>query len=454
MKRNFKNELSAVTPIDGRYKRKTQELSAYLSEYALIKHRVEIEIRYLIFLSRYKFIRKLSKNEISLLEGIYLDFSQKDAEKIKILEEKTKHDIKAIEKFLILKFNQHKLSDLNEFIHIFLTSEDINNLAYRIMIKKSLNEILLKLLWEIQSKLFTISTKNKNIAMLARTHGQAAVPTTFGKEIYVFYKRLENEYRLLSNSILKGKLNGAVGNYNSFYFVYPGFNWINFSKIFIKSLELKPNIVTTQINPYEDIIFILQNLHRINGILLDFNQDVWRYISDGYLKLAVNEGEIGSSTMPQKVNPIDFENSEGNLILANDMIQSMINKLYVSRLQRDLSNSTVIRNIGTSFAYCLLAYKSLLSGLLRIDINKLKMGEDLYKDWGILAEGVQTYLRSKKFIHSYDQVAKLTKGKVFCENEFKQLIYSLKIPESDKQKLLTLSPENYKGISNKLVGIK
>jgi adenylosuccinate lyase len=451
MNKDLISELTAITPIDGRYKKKTKELSDYLSEFSLIKYRVEIEIKYLILLSEYKVIRKISAKEKEILSKIYLDFSLYDAIKVKRLEEETRHDMKAIERFLRNSFNKSTLSSLSESIHIFISSDDVNNLAYRLMLQNAINKVFLTKYTEINNILLEISKKHKTSKMLARTHGQAALPTTYGKEIYVFYKRLEREINSLKKRKLTGKLNGAVGNYNSFYFVFPKVNWIKFSKDFVASFGFVPNIVSTQINPYEDVIQTLQNLQRINGILIDLNQDAWRYISDDWLKLAIKENEVGSSTMPQKVNPIDFENSEGNLTLANGLMQSMIDKLYISRLQRDLSNSTVIRNLGTVLGFCLLAYKSLLFGLSRIDVNKEKMLGVLNKDWSILSEGLQTYLRSKNFHNAYFFVSSFTRGKKIDEKSWRELINSLIIPEPDKQKLLKLTPESYIGIAEKLV---
>ncbi len=451
MKRGFVTELSSITPLDGRYKQKTKDLSEYLSEYALIKYRLEVEIKYLIALSQNQIIRNLTYKEKLFLKKIYKNFSLIEALKVKELEKETRHDIKAVEKYLILIFNKTSLKDLTEYIHICLTSEDINNIAYRLMLKNALSKIILTEIENINNNLYQISRKHKSTLMLARTHGQAAVPTTFGKEIFVFYKRLEKEIKLLKKLELTGKLNGAVGNFNAFYFVFPKTNWIKFSRKFIASFDLKPNLITTQINPLEDVISLFQNLQRINGILIDLNQDLWRYISDDLLKLAVKTNEIGSSTMPQKVNPIDFENSEGNLILANGFMQTMIDKLYISRLQRDLSNSTIIRNMGTALGFCLMSYKSLLTGLSRVDINKEKMSNDLKNDWTILSEGLQTFLRSEGFKDSYYFVSSFTKGKKLDEKTWRELISSLKIPQTDKEKLFKLTPKNYIGAAQQLV---
>lgn len=444
-------ELSAISPLDGRYREKTKELSNYLSEYSLIKLRLEIEVKYLIFLSENQITRKLLKKEITLLETIISDFSLKEAQKIKQIENETRHDIKAVEKYLREKFKKTSLSDISEYIHFGLTSEDVNNISQRLMLKSALEEIIIPLISLIDNSLKEKAVKYRKTPMLARTHGQNAVGTTFGKEMFVFYSRINKELINIKKLRLTGKLNGAVGNFNSLQFVFPKKNWIVLSKKFISSLGLEPNLVTTQINSFEDIITVLQTIERINGILIDFDQDIWRYISDGWLKLAVKEKEVGSSTMPQKVNPIDFENSEGNLIIANGLSKTMSEKLYLSRLQRDLSNSTVIRNMGSLLGYSLLGYKSIISGLSRIDVDEQKMMDELNKDWSILTEALQTYLRSKKFNDSYYFVSSFSKGKKLDENTWTDLINKLEIPEKDKKELLKLKPSNYLGLAEKIV---
>lgn len=319
------------------------------------------------------------------------------------------------------------------------------------MLKNAVEKITLPTLLEILKDLNKKTKQYKKVVILGRTHGQSAVPTTFGKEFAVFYSRLKKEIEALKKYKLTGKLNGAVGNYNALYFVYPNIDWMKVSKDFISSFDLIPNLVTTQIAPYEDIISLFQNLQRINGILLDFDQDMWRYISDGWLKLAVKENEVGSSTMPQKVNPIDFENSEGNLTLANGLMQAMIDKLYVSRLQRDLSNSTVIRNVGPVFGYSLLAYKSALTGISRIDVNLEQIDKDLNEDWSILAEGLQTYLRKEGFENAYFYVAKQTKGKKFNKESWQKMINDLPVDKKHKEELLKLTPLTYTGLVSQLI---
>jgi adenylosuccinate lyase len=451
MNQDQRSTITALNPLDGRYKDKTEALSPYLSEYALIKYRIEIEIKYLLALSKNKIIRDLSKKEQDILTSFYTDFSVEEALKIKQIEEETRHDVKAVEKYLRNRFNESSLKDIAEMIHFGLTSEDVNNIAYRLMLKDGLDKVIMPKILELNQEIKTRAKKYKQVVILGRTHGQAAIPTTFGKEMAVFYSRLKKELTALKNQTLTGKLNGAVGNFNSFYFADPRIDWIKFSEGFITSFDLLPNLMTTQINPFEDIISTLQNIQRTNGILLDFDQDMWRYISDGWLKLAVKDKEVGSSTMPQKVNPIDFENSEGNLTLANGLMQAMNDKLYISRLQRDLTNSTIIRNLGTILGYCLLAYKSSLTGILRTDINQGKINEDLEKDWSILSEGLQTFLRKEGFTEAYDYVKKNVRGKQMDKNAWENLIQALPLDQKQKEKILKLTPTSYIGLAEKLV---
>ncbi len=444
------SRILAITPLGGRYRDKIQELEEHISEYALIKYRSEIEVKYLIALSKIGIVRKLSLKELKSLNTIYQNFSLKEAEKIKRIEDKTKHDVKTVEIYLGEIFERSTLKNLTEMIHFGLTSEDINNIAYRLMIRKSSNEVILPYLEKLNNELEKLAKKCKDLPIVARTHGQPAVPTTLGKEIAVFSSRLDSELRKLKNIKLTGKLNGAVGNYNALNFAYPKIDWIKFSKNFINNFNLESNLITTQINSNEDIVEYFQIIQRINGILLDLNQDFWRYISDGWLIHSSEKGQVGSSTMPQKINPIDFENSEGNLELANGLIEVFARKLPISRLQRDLSNSTIIRNTGTVFGYCLLSYKSTLSGLSKIRANENQISKNLNEDWSILAEALQTILRTEKTKDSYFKVLELTKGKKMNQNDWIDLVDSLKISEINKQKLLNLTPSTYLGLASKL----
>ncbi len=446
----MKNNLLAINPLDGRYQEKVIELSEYVSAYALIKYRVEVEIKYLLALSKIGVVRKINNSEQKTLAKILDNFDINEALKVKEIENETRHDVKAVERYLRLEFVKTSLKNVSEMIHFGLTSEDINNIAYRLMLKNAIENVILPTLSKVLGNLNGKARKYKKIVILGRTHGQPAVPTTFGKEFAVFAARLEKEIKLLQKQKLTGKLNGAIGNYNALDFAYPKLDWIKFSRSFVSSFNLGPNLITTQINPFEDIISLFQNLQRINGILLDFDSDMWRYISDGWLKLAFKNNEVGSSTMPQKVNPIDFENSEGNLTLANGLSHAMNEKLYISRLQRDLANSTIIRNLGTVLGYCLLGYKSALTGLLRIDVNLGQIDKDFQEDWSILSEGLQTYLRKEGFDDAYVFVAKATKGKKFNQESFEKLINSLPIDKKHKEKLFALNPRNYVGLAEKL----
>jgi len=445
MKQLSSNILLNISPIDGRYKNITHPLSKYFSEYAFFKYRIQIEITYLKALSDVKILRKINKSEVKIFQDIISDFNAGEADKIKKIEIKTKHDVKAVEYYLKNKLSNTSLSDVLEFIHFGLTSEDVNNLAIRLMLKDALNFVLLKNLQVLNKEILNQSKKYKSLPMLGRTHGQAAVPTTLGKEFLVFYKRLNKEIRILQTAKLAGKLNGAVGNYNGLNFAYPKINWPKFSKDLVSSFGLDVNQTTNQIAPFEDIIFVFQTFQRINGILLDFNQDMWRYISDNWLIQENKKGEVGSSTMPQKINPIMFENSEGNLIIANSLIEGFTNKLPISRLQRDLSNSTISRNFGLCLAYCLLAYENCLIGLLRVRANEEKIKEDLNSDWSILSEAIQIYLKKIGVKNGYEIVKELTRGEKMNKQDFLNMIDKLPINNKQKQELKKLTPQNYIG---------
>lgn len=442
-----KFDLTAITPIDGRYRAQVEELSNYSSEFALIKYRIKIELEYLIALSKIKVIRKITEKEKLILKNLFLKFNYEETESLKTIEEETRHDVKAVEIYIKQKIKNTSLSDISEFIHFGLTSEDINNIAYRLMMADLNEKVVLPSVKELNKTIFDFANEYKNQLMLGRTHGQAAVPTTLGKEFLVFYERLENEIKILKKIYFKAKLNGAVGNYNSFYFAYPEIDWKKFSKNFIESYGLKNSKVTTQIAPYEDIIYFFQTVQRINGIILDLNQDVWRYISDNWLVQENKKKEVGSSTMPQKINPILFENSEGNLIIANSLIEGFTNKLPISRLQRDLSGSTISRNFGVVISYCLLSYKNCISGIKLIKPNSKKMLEDLNSDWSILSEAVQIYLKKNKINNGYDIVKDHVRGRKMTKDMFWEMIDDLPINTTQKLELKKISPENYIGIS-------
>jgi len=438
--------LLSISPLSGRYREKVIELEEYTSEYALIKTRIEVEIKYLLALSKIKLVN-LSAAEKTKLSSLVKDFDLNDAVKIKQIEDTTKHDVKAVEIFL----RDFLSKENSEMIHFGLTSEDVNNIAYRLMLRSASENAIVPTLNKLNNELLSFAKKHKDLPLLARTHGQPAIPTTLGKEFAVFSSRLSSQVTMLNKKKFTGKLNGAVGNYNALHFAYPKTDWIKFSKTFVQSLGLEPNLVTTQINSFEDIIEYFQTLQRVNGILLDLDQDLWRYISDGWLVQKTQKGQVGSSTLPQKINPIDFENSEGNLKLANGLVEVFSRELPVSRLQRDLSNSTIVRNIGAALGYSLLAYKSTLIGLSKIGVNKNQITEDLNQDWSILSEAIQIVFRKEKIKGSYLKVVELTKGRHFGEKEWKELVQSLKISKENKNKLLSLTPSTYLGLAKKLI---
>ncbi|KKR76100.1 MAG: Adenylosuccinate lyase [Candidatus Levybacteria bacterium GW2011_GWA2_40_8] len=449
------SKLLAISPLDGRYRDKgtykeraeeLSKLSEFVSEYALIKARLGVEAKYLFALSKIGVV-SLSQTEKSKLLKVLKGFDLKEAEKIKKIEDECRHDVKAIEIYLS-KVLSNKTS---EMIHFGLTSEDVNNLAYRITLRNASDEMIIPYFESLIDKLFLFAKDYSSIPMLARTHGQSAVPTTLGKEFAVFAQRISLQTQKLGGVELTGKLNGAVGNYNSLQFVYPNINWVNFSKNFVESLGFKFTLLTTQIQSPEDIIEYFQILRRINGILLDLCNDLWRYISDGWFMLSSRRGQVVSSTMPQKVNPIDFENSEGNLEIANGLIEVFERKLPISRLQRDLSGSTILRNMGVILAHSLFSYKGIYDGLSKISPNKEKMKQDLESDWSILSEALQTFLRKEGKKDSYLRVMEKTKGRRMSEADWKNLLKELGIKD---KKLLTLSPKKYIGLADKLAKFK
>ncbi len=443
-------ELTSITPLDGRYRAKLVELAYYFSEYSLIKIRCEIEAKYLIALSEAKVIRKLSAKEKKLL----LDFDQtinlELAHKVKEVEKQTRHDVKAMERTIRSLLQNSSLVDVIEKIHFGLTSEDVNNLAYRLMVYRGTQEVILPALKNLVEILTNKAEEYKAVTMLARTHGQAAVPTTLGKELVLFAYRLHKQLKILEQQQLTGKLNGAVGNYNALFLTYPKVNWLEFSQKFINSLELESNYISTQINPYDDLSEYFQIYQRINNVIIDFDQDIWRYISDGWFIQEAKKGEVGSSTMPQKVNPIDFENSEGNLGMANALLEFFSRKLMISRLQRDLSDSTVIRNSGTAMGFCLLGYKSVLTGLSRVRPNMEIIETALQKDWTILTEGVQTILRKTGSTDPYSLIASLSRGTHIERKEWEEWINLLPIKAQEKKLLERITPQSYTGLAVKI----
>ena len=447
--------LTAISPIDGRYSHQTELLRPTFSEYGLIHKRVEIEILWLIGLSKDKEIKEVprfSAKTTSKLKNIIKNFSLKDAQAVKKIEKITNHDVKAIEYWLkdTLK-NEKEIVNVNEFIHFACTSEDINNLAYALMLKESLHKVLIPSISSLIKQTSKYSNKYSNIPMLAKTHGQTASPTTLGKEFANFTYRLQRQILQLKNQKILGKINGAVGNFNSHVSAYPKKNWIKFSKKFIESIGLVYNPYTTQIEPHDFMAETFHIISRINNVLIDFNRDIWTYISIGYFKQKSEKKEVGSSTMPHKINPIDFENSEGNLGMSNSLLIHFSEKLPISRLQRDLTDSTVLRNIGVAFSFSLIAYNSCLKGLSKLEINKVQIDKDLDEAWEILAEPIQTIMRKNKIKNPYEKLKNLTRGNQNINKEsLHKFIKLLNLPKEDKNYLLNLTPHNYIGIASSL----
>lgn len=452
-----KDDLLSISPLDGRYSDACKDISNVFSEYSLIKHRVFIEIKWFIFLSKIDKIKGLPKvkaKDEKFLLNIYNSFSLSDAKLVKKLESTTKHDVKAVEYFLKLKFDAKPgLKKYKEYIHICCTSEDINNLAYALMVKTGQSLILNKL-----SNLNALIKKyikkySKNI-MLSHTHGQPATPTSMGKEFLNFYARLTLLQKKIKDLSVMGKFNGATGNYSAHSITFPNINWPAINKKFINSLGIEENKYTTQIEPHDYICEMSNNITHVNSILIGFSQDMWSYISKNYFIQKNIAGEIGSSTMPHKINPINFENAEGNLGLANSVLRFLSEKLTISRLQRDLSDSTVLRNIGISFGYSYLAYENLMTGLHKLSINSKKINDDIVDAWEILAEPIQMVARKYHISNSYELLKKATRGKKVNKEVIHKLIVSLKIPESEKKLLLSLTPKKYIGYAIKLCNEK
>ena len=447
--------ITAVSPLDGRYQSKVEDLSNFFSEAALIYYRVYTEIEWLIFICndlKLEKTRKFSPAEIKKLKKIYEDFDENEALKIKEIEKTTNHDVKSVEYYLKENLAKIKCNDMAEFVHFACTSEDINNLSYALMIHDALEETLVDQLEIILDEIYKQALEYKNIPMLAHTHGQPASPTTMGKEFFNVGQRLQRQIENLVSIEILGKINGASGNYNAHVTAYPEIDWVKASEKFISSLGLIPNLYTTQIEPHDFMAEIFDCFRRVNTILIDFNRDIWTYVSFKYFRQKVKVGEVGSSTMPHKVNPIDFENSEGNLGLANAFLTHLSEKLPISRMQRDLTDSTVERNIGSAFGYCLLAYKSLFKGLSKLEINQKALLDDLNDNWEILAEPIQTVMRKHGVEKPYEKLKEFTRGKKVSEKEFKKFIESLEIPKKDKERLLKLTPATYVGLAGKLLG--
>ncbi len=446
----YKNDLFTISPIDGRYKSKTQLLSKYFSEFALIKYRIFIEIEYFIELSKLSFpkFKKISPKKLKEIKNIYSNFSEIDAYEIKNIESEINHDVKAVEYYIRNKFKEIGLENYVELIHFGLTSQDINNTAIPLMLKDSINEVLIPSLNSLIKNLNVLYDNTKNIPMIARTHGQAATPTTFGKEIKVFLERLNNQLKNLRSIPNNGKFGGASGNLNAHYISMPNINWDKFSDNFLNKIGLLRSKPTTQIEHYDNMGALFHCIVRINLILIDMCRDIWHYISIGYIKQKINKKEVGSSAMPHKVNPIDFENAEGNLMLANSQFSFLANKLPISRLQRDLTDSTVSRNIGVPIAHTIISLNSIIMGLNKIEIDKSKIDEDLDNNWAVISEAIQTILRRENIKNPYQLLKELTRGnKDITQKKFERFINNLPITDKLKKELLKIRPHNYLGNS-------
>jgi adenylosuccinate lyase len=444
--------ITSLSPLDGRYKSKVEELASYFSEYALIKHRLIVELSFFMTLSAEKGIPELpsfTDAEIKLLEDIVRNFDEKEAEKVKAIEKTTNHDVKAVEYYIKEKLEKTSLKKDLEFIHFACTSEDISNLAIGLMLKGAGEGVILPQMKVIVSEVKALAKKWRKVPMLSLTHGQPATPTTVGKEFLVFASRLERQLHQLEEQDIMGKINGATGNFNAHLSAYPNVNWIVLSKKFVQNLGLAFNPYTTQIEPHDYQSEIFDTVARFNAILTDLDRDMWMYISRGVFKQRVVAGEVGSSTMPHKVNPIDFENSEGNLGLANAIFRHLSEKLLQSRMQRDLTDSTVQRNIGIAFGYSLLAYKSTLKGLSKLELNTKVIQEELDRNWALLAEPIQTVMRKNAVPNAYEKLKELTRGKEVTKESVQAFIKTLKLPEDDKKRLLKLTPSTYIGMADK-----
>ncbi len=446
--------LTAISPVDGRYDKKTSPLRPYFSEFALIYYRLLVEIRWLESLAENESIpevAKMTQENEDFLNNILKNFNEEEALKIKEYEKITNHDVKAIEYYLKEKLDNSTLKNITSFIHFACTSEDINNLAYALMLKEAIAQVVQPTLAELIGGITLLGKQHGDISMLARTHGQPATPTTIGKELINFSARLKRPMQQLAEVLISAKCNGAVGNYNAHVIAYPEVDWRKHSTQFVTNLGLSFSAYTTQIEPHDGIAEVSHLMIRINNILLDYTKDIWTYISLGYFKQKTIANEVGSSTMPHKVNPIDFENAEGNLGLANTLFEHFADKLTQSRMQRDLSDSTVLRNIGVAFAYAQIAHQSIIKGNEKLQINKDALKNDLDDNWEVLAEAIQTVMRRYNIPNAYEQMKDLTRGLTIDSSKLNQFINLLDIPDEAKKRLLNLTPQNYTGLATQLV---
>ncbi len=446
--------LTAISPLDGRYADKVEALRPIFSEFGLIKYRLLVEIEWLQALARHEDIKEvpaLSSDAKKFLKDLILNFSLEDAQRVKAIEQNTNHDVKAVEYFLKEKIQeQSELVKSSEFIHFACTSEDINNLAYALMLKAGMDEVLIPMCHELIAFLEKMAVQYAAVAMLAFTHGQAASPTTLGKEIANTVTRLKRQLQYIRSVAYLGKINGAVGNFNAHQIAYPNIDWLGFSKGFVEHLGLTWNAFTTQIEPHDFIAELADAICRFNNVVIDLDRDIWGYISLGYFQQRIAANEVGSSTMPHKVNPIDFENSEGNLGFANAILHFLSEKLPISRWQRDLTDSTVLRNLGVAFGHVSIAYQATLKGLKKLHVNEAKIARDLNDSWEVLAEAIQTVMRRYGIEQPYEKLKALTRGQRIDEETLRKFIQSLHLPEEVKVELSQLTPSKYIGLASQL----
>ncbi|PWL27611.1 adenylosuccinate lyase [uncultured Roseivirga sp.] len=444
------SSLTGISPVDGRYRRVTADLAAYYSEFALIKYRVEVEVEYFIALCEMPLpqLEGVNQNVFEDLRNVYRNFSISDAQSIKEIEKTTNHDVKAVEYFLKEKFDGLGLSDVKEFIHFGLTSQDINNTSVPLSLKRGLHEVIEPAILEVNDLIKQMAESWKEVSMLAKTHGQPASPTRLGKEMAVFSTRVEEQLVYLGDIPFAAKFGGATGNFNAHHVAYPETNWIEFGDNFVKEyLGLHRSHPTTQIEHYDHLAALFDVLKRINTILLDFSKDIWQYVSMNYFKQKIKEGEVGSSAMPHKVNPIDFENAEGNFGIANAVFEHLSAKLPISRLQRDLTDSTVLRNVGVPLGHTLIGLKSLVKGINKLELNQTAIDADLEDNWAVVAEAIQTILRREGYPKPYEALKGLTRtNSKITEQTIKEFIQTLNVSEEVKEELGRITPFNYTGM--------
>ena len=443
------NQLTAISPIDGRYRKQVENLATYFSEFGLIKYRVRIEVEYFISLCEIPLpqLENINKSLFTSLREIYTDFSEADALWIKEKERETNHDVKAVEYFIKYKLEKFGIEQYLEFIHFGLTSQDVNNTAIPLSLMEAMNDILIPKINEIIARIAELAVEWKDIPMLARTHGQPASPTRLGKEFKVFVERMDRQLDLLKTIPHSAKFGGATGNFNAHTVAYPEISWVDFGNKFVKSMGLVRSKYTTQIEHYDNMAALMDNLKRLNNIVLDLDRDVWTYVSMGYFKQKIKAGEVGSSAMPHKVNPIDFENSEGNVGIANALYEFLAAKLPVSRLQRDLTDSTVLRNLGVPIAHQMIALTALLRGLNKLELNQEAINNDLHDNWAVVSEAIQTILRRENYPQPYEALKALTrKNDKITEKTIAEFIDNLDVSDKIKYELKRITPFNYVGV--------